>query len=341
MKLTNIPIAQRRKFIDQAIALTALASLLTMAAAQAATWPSRTVRIVLPFPPGGTSDVVARLLADKLTTALGQSVIVESRPGANGIIASDFVAKSAPDGHTLLFASAAHTSNASIYPKLPYDTARDFAPVALVVPPGPMVIAVNAALPVNSVRELLDYARSNPGKLAYASGGIGNSLHLAGEMLGQMSGVNLLHVPYKGAAPALNDLVSGQVQFMFNSALAVTPFVKQGRLRLIAQTGSKRSAALPADLPTIQEAGLTGFEVTGWFGLFAPSKTPIDVAQRINIESNRAMALPELREKLALLGSPDVPTLSNENFGAFVATESARYAKIAKSAGISLETPSQ
>ena len=341
MKLTIKPIAQRRQFINQSFALTALAHLLPISSANAATWPSRTVRIVLPFPPGGTSDIVARLLADKLTTALGHNVIVESKAGANGIIAGDFVAKSAADGHTLLFASAAHASNASIYAKLPYDTARDFVPVALVVPPGPMVIAVHTSLPVSTVRELIEYARSNPGKLAYASGGIGNSLHLAGEMLGQMAGVSLLHVPYKGAAPALNDLLSGQVQFMFNSALAVAPFVKQGRLRLIAQTGAKRSSALPADLPTVQEAGLSGFEVSGWFGLFAPAKTPIDIVQRINLETNRAMALPELREKLALLGGADVPTLSSDSFTTFVNSETTRYAKVAKAAGLNLETPAQ
>jgi tripartite-type tricarboxylate transporter receptor subunit TctC len=306
-----------------------------------AAWPTRTVRIVLPFVAGGTSDVVARLLAEKLSASLGQTVIVEPRPGANGIIASDAVAKSVADGHTLLMASAAHASNASLYAKLPYDSVRDFTPVALVAPPGPMVIAVNAGVPVRSVRELIDHARANPGKVAYASAGIGNTLHLAGEMFCQMSGVQMLHVPYKGAAPALNDLAGGQVQLMFNSALAVAPLVKEGRLRLIAQTGLKRSPALPADLPTVAESGLPGFQVTGWFGLFAPARTPAEAVQRLNAEVNRAMALPELRDKLALLGSSEVPTLDPDAFGAFVNAETARYAGVIKAAGIALDTPTQ
>ena len=303
----------------------------------AATWPERTVRIVIPFPPGGTSDVVARLMAERLTAALGQPVIVDAKPGANGIIASDFVAKST-DAHTFLFASAAHASNASLYPKLPYDTARDFVPVAQIVPPGPMVIAVHASLPVRNIPELVEHARRNPGAITYASAGIGNTLHLAGEMLGQMANIKMLHVPYKGAAPALTDLAGGQVQLMFNSNLAVAPFVKDGKLRLIAQTGPKRSSAMP-DLPTVQEQGLSGFEVTGWFGLFAPARTQVDVVQRLNTEINRVMALPELREKLVLLGSNEVPTLNPAGFASFVNAETARYAAVIKAAGVSLALP--
>ncbi len=307
------------------------------ALSHAVSWPERTVRIVIPFPPGGTSDVVARLMAERLAAALGQPVIVDAKPGANGIIATDFVAKST-DGHTFLFASAAHASNASLYPKLPYDTARDFTPVAQIVPPGPMVIALHASLPVRSVQELIDYARKNPGTVSYASAGIGNTLHLAGEMLSQMAHIKMLHVPYRGAAPALTDLAGGQVNLMFNSALAVAPFVKDGKLRLIAQTGQRRSSVLP-DLPTVQEQGVAGFEVTGWFGLFAPAKTPADVVQRLNAEINRVMALPELREKLALLGSNEVSTLGPEGFGAFVNAETARYAAVVKAAGVSLALP--
>ena len=305
----------------------------------AATWPERTVRIVIPFPPGGTSDVVARLMAERLTAALGQPVIVDAKPGANGIIASDFVAKST-DAHTFLFASAAHASNASLYPKLPYDTARDFVPVAQIVPPGPMVIAVHSSLPVRNIAELIEHARKNPGAVTYASAGIGNTLHLAGEMLGQMAGIKMLHVPYRGAAPALTDLAGGQVQLMFNSNLAVAPFVKDGKLRLIAQTGTKRSSAMP-DLPTVQEQGVAGFEVTGWFGLFAPARTPAEVVQRLNAEINRVMALPELREKLVLLGSNEVPTLSPGGFASFVNAETARYAAVIQAAGVTLALPAQ
>ena len=323
------------------VALLGLASTLTGAVSAATVWPTRTVRLVIPFAAGGTADIVARLLAEKLSAALSQTVIVEPRPGANGIIASQAVAGSAAEGHTLLMASASHASNVSLYGKLPYDTQRDFTAVAQIVPPGPMVIAVNAALPVRTLRELLDLARAQPGKLAYASAGVGNTLHLAGEMLCQMAGVQMLHVPYKGAAPALNDLAGGQVQLMFNSALAVAPLVKEGRLRLIAQTGRQRSALLPADLPTVAESGLPGFEVTGWFGLFAPTSLPAAAVQKLNTEVNRAMALPELRDKLALLGSADTPTLSPEAFAAFVEAETVRYAKVIKAAGIRLETPTQ
>ena len=326
----------RRGVVRAALATVGVAAGLP-ALLHAATWPERAVRIVIPFPPGGTSDVVARLMADRLSAAWGQPVIVDSKPGANGIIASDFVAKST-DAHTLLFASAAHASNASLYPKLPYDTARDFVPVAQIVPPGPMVIAVHASLPVRNLPELVAHAKKNPGAVTYASAGIGNTLHLAGEMLSQMADIKMLHVPYRGAAPALTDLAGGQVQLMFNSNLAVAPFVKDGKLRLIAQTGNKRSSVMP-DLPTAQEQGLAGFEVTGWFGLFAPAKTPAEVVQRVNADVNRVMALPELREKLVLLGSNEVSTLGSEGFGAFVAAETSRYAAVIKAAGVSLAVP--
>ena len=332
---TNTQLTRRQ--LLTAASVMAVAASGASRSAFAATWPERTIRIVLPFPAGGTSDVVARLLAERLSVSLGQSVIVESKPGANGIIASDFVAK-ATDGHTFLFASASHASNASLYPKLPYVTSHDFVPVAQIVPPGPMVIAVHSSLPVNSVAELIDYAKKNPGAVTYASAGIGNTLHLAGEMLSQMAAIKMLHVPYKGAAPALTDLAGGQVQLMFNSNLAVAPFVKDGKLRLIAQTGPKRSSAMP-DLPTVQEQGLSGFEVTGWFGLFAPAKTPPDVVQRLNAEVNRVMALPELREKLALLGTNEVPTLSPAGFANFVSAETARYAAVIKAAGVTLALP--
>jgi tripartite-type tricarboxylate transporter receptor subunit TctC len=336
-KMTILAPTISRRTLCQATSLGVLAGFSLFS--HAATWPERTVRVVIPFPPGGTSDVVARLMAERLSAAFGQPVIVDAKPGANGIIATDFVAKSS-DGHTFLFASAAHASNASLYPKLPYDTTRDFLPVAQIVPPGPMVIAVHAALPVRSVAELIDYAKKNPGTVSYASAGIGNTLHLAGEMLSLMANIKMLHVPYRGAAPALTDLAGGQVNLMFNSALAVAPFVKDGKLRLIAQTGAKRSSAM-SDLPTVQEQGLPGFEVTGWFGLFAPAKTPPDVVQRLNAEINRVMALPELREKLVLLGSHEVPTLSPSGFSSFVNTETVRYAAVIKAAGVTLALPSQ
>lgn len=324
----------RRHFLGAAVAQLAL-----LQAANATEWPTRPVRIVIPFAAGGSSDIVARLLADKLSAALGQTVLVEAKPGANGILAGDAVLR-AGDGHTLLFVSAAHAINASLYPKLPYDTARDFVPVSLVASPGPMVIGVHASVPAKTLPELIALARRQPGSVTYASAGVGNALHLAGEMLAQQTGVQLLHIPYKGAAPALNDLAGGQVQMMFNSALALAPFVKEGRVRLLAQTGAKRSAALPADLPTVSEAlSLPGFEVTGWFGLVAPQGMPSEVVTRLNAECVRALALPELREKLALLGTSEVPTQSAREFGSFLAAETERYARVIKTAGLKLDTP--
>jgi len=204
-----------------------------------------------------------------------------------------------------------------------------------------MVIAVPAALPVRSLSDLMDLARRKPGQVSYASAGVGNVLHLAGEMLAQQAGVQLLHVPYKGAAPALNDLAAGQVNLMFNSALAVAPMVKDGRIRLLAQTGAQRSPALPSDLPTVAETpGLAGFQVTGWFGLLAPAALPTEAIARLNAECVRILAQPEQREKLALLGSADAPTQSAREFGAFLTAETDRYARVIRAAGLRLETPS-
>lgn len=337
--MNNFHRRDRRQFLGAAAGMAAAATLGAAGPACAADWPSRPVRIVIPFAAGGSSDIVARLLADKLGAALGQTVLVEARPGANGILASDAVLR-AGDGHTLLFVSAAHAINASLYPKLPYDSVRDFVPVSLVASPGPMVIGVHASVPARTLPELIALARRQPGSVTYASAGVGNALHLAGEMLAQQTGVQLLHIPYKGAAPALNDLAGGQVQMMFNSALALAPFVKEGRVRLLAQTGAKRSSALPADLPTVSEAlTLLGFEVTGWFGLVAPAGTPAEVVGRLNAECLRALAQPDLREKLALLGSSEIPTQSAREFGSFLAAETERYARVIKAAGLKLDTP--
>ena len=318
-----------------------LAALLAASAPalRAATWPSRPLKIVIPFAAGGSSDVVARLLGEKLAAALGQPVVVEPKPGANGLLATAAVAR-ADDGHTLLLVGAAHAINASLYAKLPYDTARDFQPVALVASPGPLVLGLHAGVLAKTLPEWLALARRQPGSASYASAGVGNLLHLAGEMLAQQASVQLLHVPYKGAAPALNDLAGGQVQMMFNSALALAPFVKEGRVRLLAQTGPKRSPALPPDLPTVAEAaGLPGFEVSGWFGLLAPASLPADAVARLNAECVRALALPELRDKLALLGSSEAPTQSAREFGAFLAAETERYARVIQAAGLKLDTP--
>lgn len=316
-----------------------LAATALLPQAARAAWPDKPIRIVIPFAAGGTADTVARLLGTTLAERLGQAVIVDARAGANGVIGADVVAKSAPDGHTLLLHSSAHAINASLYKKLPFDPARAFVAVAPVVAPGPMVIVVHPQLPVRTLRELIEHARAHPGSVSYGSAGVGNALHLAGEMLAQAADIKLLHVPYKGAAPMMNDLIGGQLQLAFNSPLAVQSFVKEGKLRLIAQTGARRIAALP-DLPTAQEAGLAGlagFEATSWFGLYAPAGTPADIVTRLNAETLRAMNLPQTMDKLSSLGSAGLPPTTPAEFAAFTQREIERYARVIRAAAISLE----
>ncbi|MCJ0765564.1 tripartite tricarboxylate transporter substrate binding protein [Variovorax terrae] len=305
--------------------------------AQRPAWPDKPIRLVIPFASGGTADLVARLLANVLSERLGQPVVVDAKAGANGIIGADAVAKAAPDGATLLLHSSAHAINASLYKKLPYDTERAFTAVAPVVAPGVFVIAVHPSLPARNLRELIDYARVHPDTVSYGSAGIGNGLHLAGEMLAQAAGIRLLHVPYKGAAPIVNDLVGGQIKMMFNSPLAVQSFVKEGKLRLIAQTGLKRSAALP-DLPTVSESGLPGYEATSWYGLYAPAGTPADIVARLNAETLRAMNLPEVMDKLAVLGTGALAPTSPAQFAAFTHGEIERYARVIRAAQLSLDS---
>ncbi|CAN5633527.1 tripartite tricarboxylate transporter substrate binding protein [soil metagenome] len=326
--------ASRRRLLAAGAALP-IAALLPPAS-HAAGYPEKPIRIVIPFASGGTADIVARLLANKLTERLGQPVVVDARAGANGIIGADGVAKAAPDGYTLLLHSSAHAINASLYKKLPFDTLRYFTPVAPVVAPGVFVVVVNPSLPVNNIPELLAYAKAHPDTVSYGSAGIGNGLHLAGEMLAQMGGVKLLHVPYKGAAPILNDLVGNQIQMMFNSPLAVQGFVKDKKLRMLAQTGLVRSSALP-DLPTVAESGLPGFEVTSWYGLYAPANTPAPIVQRLNAETIWAMNQPDVQERLASLGTAALPPTTPAQFGEFTRSEIARYASVIRKANLSLD----
>jgi tripartite-type tricarboxylate transporter receptor subunit TctC len=328
-----------RRSVLAASSLFAINLVANPAFAQRPAWPDKPIRLVIPFASGGTADMVARLLANELSQRLGQPVVVDAKAGANGIIGADAVAKATPDGTTLLLHSSAHAINASLYKKLPFDTERAFVPVAPVVAPGAFVIVVNPALPVRNLRELVEYARAKPGAVSYGSAGVGNGLHLAGEMLEQMAGIRLLHVPYKGAAPIVNDLVGGQIQMMFNSLLAVQAFVKDGKLRLIAQTGARRMTSLP-DVPTVAESGLPGlanYEATSWYGLYAPAGTPAEVIARLNAETIRAMNQPEVMAKLAVLGTGPLPPTSAEQFGAFTRAEIERYARVIRTANLSLD----
>ncbi|HEY4137833.1 MAG TPA: tripartite tricarboxylate transporter substrate binding protein, partial [Casimicrobiaceae bacterium] len=260
------------------------------------TYPTKPVRLVVPFPAAGTTDIIARATAQKLSEAWGQQVIVDNRPGAAGNIGSELVAKSAPDGYTLLMGTVGtHAINPSLYAKMPYDHVKDFAPVILVAGV-PNVLVVNPELPVKSVPELIAYAKANPGKLNFASSGSGTSIHLSGELFKAMTGVQMTHVPYKGSAPALTDLVGGQVQLMFDNLPSSLAFIKAGKLRAIAVTSKARAAALP-DVPTVAES-IPGFEASSWFGILAPAGTPPDIIARINGEVTRWLATPEAKDKL-------------------------------------------
>ena len=315
------------------LALPLLAALMPALAA----FPDKPLRIVLPVAPGAASDALARTLAARLAERLGQPVLVESKAGANGIIATDAVAKSPADGHTLLFSGNSIAINPYLYRKLPFDTLHDLMPVAQLAEPGPLVLVVRANLPAANAAEFLRLARAQPGGLSYGSAGQGNTLHLAGELLAQQVGVKLLHVPYKGAAPALTDLLGGQVDFMFNNLLAVKTALEQGRVRVLAQTGLLRMAALP-DVPTLHEAGVPGYEFYGWFSLFAPAATPPAVLSRLRQDLAWALAQDDVRERLAAMGATP-PSAATLDMAALWKSEHARYRQLLQSMQLTLDAP--
>ncbi|MCX7135318.1 MAG: tripartite tricarboxylate transporter substrate binding protein, partial [Proteobacteria bacterium] len=277
-------------------------------------YPSKTIRLVVPFAPGGGSDIVARLLSPKMTEALGQTVVVDNRAGASANLGAAMVAKAAPDGYTLLLANANYTINPSLFKSLPFDPVREFAPVALLANVT-NVLAIHPSIPAKSVKELISFAKAHPGQLNFASPGNGTSSHLAGELFRQVAKIEVVHIPYKGATPAITDLIAGQVSFTMASVLSVLPYAKQGRLRMLAVTTAKRSGALP-DIPTISEAGLPGFEVSNWYGILATGGTPRPAVDRLNSELARIARVPDLAEKLAAQGA-DPATGTPEEFERF------------------------
>ena len=298
-------------------------------------YPSKPIRIVVPFPAGGTTDILARAAAQKLSEAWGQGVVVDNRPGAGGNIGSDIVAKAAPDGYTLLMGTVGtHAINPSLYSKMPYDHVKDFAPIVLVAGV-PNVLVVNPLLPIHTVADLVAYAKANPGKLNFASSGSGTSIHLSGELFKTDAGIDMTHVPYKGSAPALTDLVGGQVQLMFDNLPSSLPQIKAGKLRAVAVTSAVRAPALP-DVPTIAESGYPGFEASSWFGLLARAGTKPEIIAKINAEVRKWLTSPEARDKLLAQGanaSPGTP----EDFARHIAAETAKWAKVVNESGAKVD----
>ena len=304
------------------------------APAQAQPYPTRAVRLIVPYVPGGGTDFTARAIAPRLSDALGQQVVVENRPGGATNIGSDLVAKATPDGYTLLMAGAANAINMSLFAKPPYDAQRDLAPVSLCVK-GANVLLVHPSLPVKTLKELLALARAQPGKLNYASSGIGSANHMAGELLKLVAKINITHVPYKGNAPALTDLIGGHVEILISGVPAVIGQIRNGRVRAVAIASLKRFPALP-DTPTIDESGLKGFEATTWFGVMAPVKTPREIVGRLNAEIAKILATPDMRERLLGDGVEPIGG-STEVFATFLREEIDKYGKVVKAAGIPQE----
>jgi tripartite-type tricarboxylate transporter receptor subunit TctC len=316
------------------ISVIAVSLLCGVTYAQAQSYPTKPIRMLVGFPPGGPTDVVGRIIADKLGEQLGQPVVVENRPGAAGNIAAEQVAKAAPDGYTVLYASNAIAISPGLYAKLGFDPVKDLIPVTE-AGTGSLVFVVHPSVPANTVQEFINYARARPGQLNYASSGSGTITHLAAVMFSQRTGLQTQHVPYKGSAPSLVDIVAGRVQFLMGAINTAVPFIKEGKLRALAVTGLKRSPALP-DVKTLDESGLPGFEAANWQGVFVPAGTPAPIVARLNAEFVKAVRSPELKPKLAQQDmEPTGPGV--EAFGAAFREELARWTKLAKEAGIKAE----
>ncbi|SNS33157.1 Tripartite-type tricarboxylate transporter, receptor component TctC [Noviherbaspirillum humi] len=325
------------------ISIPALAGIIAALPARADAYPSKPIRFVVPYPPGGPLDAVARMLADKMKDGLGQVVVVENKPGAGGNIGADLVAKSAPDGYTIVMgAVATHAINPWLYPKLPYDPVKDFAPVSLVATV-PNVLVLNpdtaARLGIGSVKQLVTYARAHPGRLNYASGGNGSAGHLAGELFKMSAKASMLHIPYNGAAPAQLGLLAGQTDLMFDNMASASQNIRAGKLKALAVTTAKRSSLMP-ELPTIAEAaedkGLAGFDISTWFGVLAPAKTPEAIVNRLNAEIVHALHAPDVKERMARLAAEPAPTTPGQ-FGALIQSELKKYAAVVKASGAKVD----
>lgn len=329
--MSRIPaVAVKRRTFAVALALGAL-TLAPLAAQAQAAYPNKPVTIIVPFSAGGTTDILARVVGQSMSRDLGQPVIVDNRAGAGGNIGAQAVARAAPDGYTLVMGTVGtHAINASLYAKMPFDPVRDFVPIARVAAV-PNLLVAHPAQPYKNVRELVAYAKANPGKVTVANSGVGTSIHLSAELFKHMAGVDVQNVAYRGSAPALNDLVGGHTAIMFDNMPSAIGFVRAGKLRPLAVTTANRSQALP-DVPTVAEAGVPGFEATSWFGLLAPAKTPAPVVARLNASVLKALADPEVKKKLMEQGAEPLGG-TPEQFAAFIGAESAKWGKVVKQSG--------
>ena len=300
----------------------------------AQSWPTKPVRMIIAFPPGGPTDLVSRVLAQKLSEQLGQQVIVDNKPGAGGNIAAELAARAAPDGYTIFYNTSAIVIGPALYGKVNYDTLKDFAPVLLTASV-PMVLVVNPQLPARSVKEFVDLAKTRSGALNYSSSGTGTITHLASAMMSTQTGIQTQHIPYKGSAPGLVDLASGQTQFMIDTINTVLPYVRDNRLRGLAVTSAKRSPLLP-DLPTLAEAGISGFEAAAWQGIVVPTGTPNEIVQKLNAEVNKALAHPDIRSRLAAQGA-DILGGTPAEYATYLRSEMPRWAKAVKDSGAKAE----
>lgn len=297
-------------------------------------YPSRPIRLVVPFVPGGTADTIARIVSDKLYIRLGRPIVIDTRAGANSVLGCEIVAQSNPDGHTMIIVAAGFAVNPSLRKKLPYDSVRDFAPVGL-AGVGPYLLTIHSSIPATTVGEFIAWGKARPGQVSYASTGVGSPPHLAMELLKTMAGVDFVHIPYKGGGAVLPDLLSGRVPLHFSSVSTAAPHVRAGRIRAIAMTTPKRSPSMP-EVPTFDEAGLKGYDVTGWYGLLAPAKTPPAIVSRINGDLRQVLADGETQKRLFQAGIEPTPNTPSE-FAALIRAEIPKWAKVMKAAGIEPE----
>ncbi|HUQ73265.1 MAG TPA: tripartite tricarboxylate transporter substrate binding protein [Burkholderiales bacterium] len=313
----------------------AVLALFAASPAAAQNYPSKPIRIVIAQAPGSATDVISRVVGNRMSETLGQPIVIETRPGAGGVVGTEAAARSAPDGYTLFMANnSTHGSNPAVYAKLPYDAVNDFAPISMVASV-PYVLVIEPSLPVNSVQELIAYAKSRPGKMNYASAGNGSTHHFCGELLKSTAGIDVLHVPYKGSPPGIAGLLGGEVAMMFANVADIGSQIKAGKVKPLAVTTSSRASSLP-DVPTMAEAGLPGFEITSWFALLAPAGTPAPIVARLNAEAVKALARPDVKATLGAQGL-EVASSSPEQVGAHIKSEIAKFARIAKAANIKAE----